>query len=94
MPIRSLPLLLLLLLSLPLAAQQDRYDRLMRDILIFDAHIDTPRYFLDENYKLADEHGYYELDLPRMDKGHLGAVFFGIYAQPSDYPPQIWLPRA
>jgi len=66
----------------------------MRDLLIFDAHIDTPRYFLDEGFKLADEHGYYELDLPRMKKGHMGAVFFGIYAQPQDYPPQQWLPRA
>jgi membrane dipeptidase len=76
------------------ASAQDRFDRLMRDILIFDAHIDTPRYFVDEGYRLADEHGYYELDLPRMKKGRLGAVFFGIYAQPSDYPPQLWLPRA
>ena len=33
---------------------QDRFERLMRDILIFDAHIDTPRYFVDEGYRLAD----------------------------------------
>lgn len=85
---------LLLLLAACLLPAQDRYARLMRDLLIFDAHIDTPRYFLDEGYKLADEHRYYELDLPRMKKGHLGAVFFGIYAQPQDYPPQLWLPRA
>ena len=68
--------------------------RLMRDILIFDAHIDTPRYFVDEGYRLADEHGYYELDIPRMKKGKLGAVLFGIYVQPQDYPPQLWLPRS
>jgi membrane dipeptidase len=29
-----------------------------------------------------------------MKKGRLGAVFFGIYAQPQDYPPHLWLPRA
>jgi len=81
-------------LFLSQASAQDRFDRLMRDILIFDAHIDTPRYFVDEGYKLADEHGYYELDLPRMKKGRMGAVFFGIYAQPSDYAPQLWLPRS
>jgi membrane dipeptidase len=75
------------------ALAQDRYDRLMRDILIFDAHIDTPRYFLDEGYRLADLHDYYELDLPRMKKGKLGAVFFGIYVQPQDYAPHLWLPR-
>lgn len=76
------------------APAQDRFERLMRDILIFDAHIDTPRYFVDEGYRLADEHGYYELDLPRMKKGRLGAVLFGIFAQPSEYAPQLWLPRA
>ena len=86
--------LLLLLAACLLPAQQDRYQRLMRGLLIFDAHIDTPRYFLDEGYRLAGEHEYYELDLPRMKKGQLGAVFFGIYAQPQDYPPQSWLPRA
>jgi len=85
---------LLLVLSAGALLAQDRYARLMRDILIFDAHIDTPRYFVDENYKLADEHGYYELDIPRMKKGKLGAVMFGIYAQPQDFPPERWLPRA
>jgi hypothetical protein len=83
----------LLALSAGAMFAQDRYERLMRDILIFDAHIDTPRYFVDEGYKLADEHGYYELDIPRMKKGKLGAVLFGIYVQPQDFPPDRWLPR-
>jgi membrane dipeptidase len=86
--------LALLLCAASLLPAQDRFGRLMRDILIFDAHIDTPRYFVDENYRLADQHGYYELDIPRMRKGRLGAVFFGIYAQPQDFPPERWLPRA
>jgi len=85
---------LLLVLSLSAAGAQDRFAQLMKDILIFDAHIDTPRYVVDENYRLADEHGYYELDIPRMKKGKLGAVLFGIYAQPQDYAPQTWLPRS
>ncbi|MCZ2151154.1 MAG: dipeptidase [Bryobacterales bacterium] len=75
-------------------AQDARLDRLMKDILIFDAHIDTPRYFLDEGYRLADRHAYYELDLPRMREGHMGAVLFGIYAQPQDFGPRQFLPRA
>lgn len=86
-------LLLLLFLAFALQAQ-DRSERLLRDLLILDAHIDTPRYFLDEGYRLGDEHGYYELDIPRMRKGRMGGVFFGIYAQPQDYPPHLWLPRA
>lgn len=84
----------LLALMAGLLSAQDRFERLMRDLLIFDAHIDTPRYVVDEGYRFADEHGYYELDIPRMRKGKLGAVLFGIYAQPQDYPPQLWLPRA
>jgi hypothetical protein len=51
----------LLALSAGAMFAQDRYERLMRDILIFDTNIDTPRYFVDEGYKLADEPGYYEL---------------------------------
>jgi hypothetical protein len=76
----------LLVLSAGAMFAQDRYERLMQDILIFDAHIDTPRYFVDEGYKLEAEHGYYELDIPRMKKGKLGAVLFGIYAQPQNFP--------
>jgi membrane dipeptidase len=85
----------LLPLAATLALPQDaRFDRLIKDILIFDSHIDTPRLFLDENYRLADEHPYYELDLPRMKKGHLGAVLFGVYAQPQDFSQQQWMSRA
>lgn len=87
-------LLLLLLLAAAHSPAQDRYSRLMRDILIFDAHIDTPRYFVDEGYRLKDRHDYYELDIPRMREGKLGAVLFGIYAQPQDFPPERWLPRS
>lgn len=86
--------LLLVFASLSLPAQDSRYERLLKDLLIFDAHIDTPRYFLDEGYRLADRHSYYELDLPRMREGHLGAVLFGIYAQPQDFEPFQWLPRS
>ena len=85
---------LLLLTSLLLPAQDARFRNLMKDLLIFDAHIDTPRYFADENYRLRDRHNYYELDIPRMREGKLGAVLFGLYAQPQDFPPERWLPRA
>jgi membrane dipeptidase len=84
----------LLALCQGLLPAQDRFERLMRDILIFDAHIDTPRYFIDEGYRLADEHGYYELDIPRMKKGKLGAVLFGIFAQPQDFGSHLWLTRS
>lgn len=65
----------------------------MRDLLIFDAHIDTPRYVLDEGYQFAEQHSYYELDIPRMKKGNLGAVFFGVYVQPQDFGQDLWVQR-
>jgi membrane dipeptidase len=87
-------LLIFVLLAGICSGQEGRYERLMKDILIFDAHIDTPRLFIDEAYRLADRHPYYELDLPRLREGHVGAVLFGIYAQPQDFAPVQFLPRA
>jgi membrane dipeptidase len=56
-----------------------RLQNLLNELLIIDTHIDTFTYMLDENYQLAEEHPYYETDLPRLRRGHAGAVFFGIY---------------
>src|SRR5689334_3827426 len=73
----------LFLLGLAAAARAEtsaeRFDRLMRELIIVDTHIDTPGYIVDEGYRLADRHSYYELDVPRMRKGGMGAVFFGVY---------------
>jgi membrane dipeptidase len=71
-----------------------RFERLLRDLLIVDTHIDTPGYIVDEGYRLAEEHRYYETDIPRLKRGHVGAVFFGVYVQPQDFAPHLWLPRA
>ncbi len=73
---------------------QQRFDRLMRDILIVDTHIDTPMYILDEGYRLGEEHNYYEFDIPRARRGRFGAAFFGIYAQPQDFAPSLSLQRS
>jgi len=76
------------------AQTSERFETLMKSILIVDAHVDTPGYIVDEGYQLAEEHGYYEVDLPRMRRGRVGAVFFGVYVQPQDFAPHLWLPRA
>jgi membrane dipeptidase len=73
---------------------QQRFDTLMRDLLILDSHIDTPGYVVDEGYQLGEEHRYYETDIPRLKRGKVGAVFFGVYVQPQDFPPDRWLGRA
>jgi membrane dipeptidase len=91
---RWFPILLLAAALANAQTAQERFDRLMRDILIFDAHIDMPRYIVDEGYKIAEEHPYYETDLPRLKRGHVGAVLFGLYAEPQSYPPNLWLSRA
>jgi membrane dipeptidase len=71
-----------------------RFERLMRDLLILDSHIDTPGYVVDEGYQLGEEHRYYETDIPRLKRGKVGAVFFGVYVQPQDFPPDQYLPRS
>jgi len=82
-----------LALALFLFQAETRFDRLMRDLLIFDAHIDTPRYTVDEGYQWAEEHSYYETDIPRLKRGRVGAVLFGVYVEPQDYPQSQWVAR-
>lgn len=92
---RFSPLALLCTAPILLAQpNEQRFQRLMRDILIFDSHIDTPRLVIDEAYDFSKRHSYYELDIPRMREGKLGAVMFGVYVQPQDYPENTWVQRA
>ncbi len=85
---------LLLCLSARAETPEQRLDRLLRDILIVDTHVDTPGYILDEGYQLAEQHGYYEADIPRLRKGKAGGIFFGVFAQNQDFTPDQWLQRA
>lgn len=70
-----------------------RTRKLLEDLLIVDTHIDTPGYVVDEGYRLAEEHDYYETDIPRLRRGRAGAIFFGVYVQPQNYAEHQWLPR-
>src|SRR5215469_15616453 len=90
---RCLPVLLA---ALNLAWAQnpaERLNRLLSDGIIVDTHVDTPWYMVDEGYDLGDEHGYYQADITRLKRGHVGAVFFGIPVEPQNFPPQLWVPR-
>jgi membrane dipeptidase len=92
---RISPILIPLLLGVPLLAQPsptERLNNLLGNLLIIDTHIDTPGYIADEGYQLAEEHHYYETDIPRLRRGHVGAVFFGVYV-PQDFPPSTWVTR-
>ena len=90
------PVLLRLLLGAALLAPSppaQRLQNLLSDLLIIDTHIDTPGYIVDEGYQLAEGHAYYQLDIPRLRRGRVGAVFFGVYVPPQDFPPQLWVTR-
>ncbi len=56
----------LLAAALPLGAQSgagQRFEALMKDILIVDTHVDTPAIVADENYDVGVEHRYYDADV-------------------------------
>ena len=89
--------LLAVLASLSAAFAQapaGRLNHLLSDAILIDTHVDTPWYMVDEGYDLGEEHNYYEADLPRLRRGHVGAVFFGIPVEPQNFPPHLWIPRA
>src|SRR5438309_710298 len=86
----------LLLLAWTAFAQtpDERLKRLLADAILIDTHVDTPWYVVDEGYDMGEEHGYYEADIPRLKRGHVGGVFFGIAVEPQNFPPHLWIPRA
>ncbi len=89
--------LVVMLASAALASAQtatDRLNRLLNEAILIDTHVDTPWYVVDENYDLGEEHGYNQADIPRLRRGHVGAVFFGIPVEPQNFPPHLWIPRA
>ena len=89
--------LLVLLASVVLASAEtatERINRLLRDNVLVDTHVDTPWYIVDEGYNLGEEYRYYQADIPRLRRGHVGAVFFGIAVEPQNFPPHLWIPRA
>jgi membrane dipeptidase len=87
----------LMLIWLCLASAEsttERLQHLLNTAILIDTHVDTPWYVVDENYDLGEEHTYYEADIPRLRRGHVGAVFFGIAVEPQNFPPHLWIPRA
>ena len=74
-------------------APADRLQNLLNQLIIIDTHIDTTGYILDEGYQLAEEHNYYQLDIPRLRQGKVAAVFFGVYVLPQEFPQEMWVTR-
>jgi membrane dipeptidase len=76
-----------------LSSSTERLQNLLSQLLIIDTHIDTPAYIVEEGYRLGEEHSYHQTDIPRLRRGRVGAVFFGIYVEPWDFPQQLWVTR-
>lgn len=84
------PLILVLHLSLALAASAwsqpgsptdriaERARRLHTSALVLDTHVDVPN-LLRPDWKFSDEHRDGHVDLPRIRKGGLDALFMSIY---------------
>jgi len=75
--------LLLILCSISLPAQKpdnaaERAKKIHFSSIVLDTHIDvTPK--LQSEWKFTEEHTTGHIDLPRMKKGGLNALFFSIY---------------
>jgi membrane dipeptidase len=91
---RAMLLLACFLASSAAQTAPERLDHLLRDAVLIDTHVDTPWYIVDEGYDLGEEHSYYQADIPRLRRGHVAAVFFGIPVEPQNFPPHLWIPRA
>jgi len=85
------PFALLLLLAASAAAQSKtaptRVSRLLDRAVVIDLHDDTTQMITDEAYDLSVEHDYGQVDIPRMRKGHVTAIFFSIWTDTDRYTP-------
>src|SRR5262249_29569820 len=60
-------------------ATAERAHRLHFSSIVIDTHIDTTPKLQEPNWKFTEEHREGHVDLPRMKKGGLNALFFSIY---------------
>jgi membrane dipeptidase len=94
-PVFLSPVLIQFLLGAALLAPSSpaqRLQNLLSDLLILDTHIDTANCIVDEGYQVAEEHAYYQTDIPRLRRGRVGAVFFGVWVE-QEFPSQVWVTR-
>src|SRR5579863_3206384 len=53
-----------------------RVEQLLRRAYVIDLHSDTTQLILNEGYNLEELHSYGQVDIPRMRRGHVAAMFF------------------
>lgn len=81
-------LLLAIIVSLPSCTLseeklKEKANRIHRDALTVDSHVDTPMWLTREGFRFGERHdedgGRNKLDLPRMKEGGLDGVFFAVF---------------
>ena len=84
-------MLLSLMISISLWSQSDRISERARKLhasaLVFDTHVDIPNVLL-RDWNFAEEHKTDHVDLPRLRKGGLDALFMSIYMSGTVTGPQ------
>ena len=63
--------------------RSEMVDRLHKSAFIIDAHQDTLINVLDSGMDISMEYDKFEVDIPRLRKGNVGAVFFALYTKAS-----------
>ncbi len=63
-------------------------DEVQLSAIVIDTHADTPQRFLDEHFDLSDPLNGGNFNLPTARAGNLGAEFFSIWVEPTEYKGQ------
>jgi len=83
-----IPFIILLIFISNLAAREGdeqlkkKANKLAKEILIIDSHIDLPLYLMRKDFNVTLESNDGEFDLPRANKGGLNGAFMSIYTSP------------
>ncbi len=72
---------LLLVTCTPRETLKQKAIRIQKEIVAIDTHCDTPMQFTKKAFDIGDEHTPPDsrVDLPRMQKGGLDAIFFAVF---------------
>jgi membrane dipeptidase len=62
---------------------EEKATRIHNKVFTIDSHTDTPLKFMNDDFDISQEHnarrGGGKIDIPRMEKGGLDAVFFAVF---------------
>ncbi len=62
---------------------EEKAARIHKKVFTLDSHTDTPLRFVNDDFDIAIEHNAHEgggkIDIPRMEKGGLDAIFFAVF---------------